>query len=151
MIESSHIPYMVSVPYGLIWTGPDSYGLLLFIFIVRVIYGSYCSLLLRHRYCSALQWHFSLWRTDHLYCVWITCAHRPFLSKRPVYKDCCFRLYTSEFPSPLKCKFLSSLPLYYLYSQTFHSNLSIRYAVVIEFPSPLKLTCLLAPCFYPLC
>jgi hypothetical protein len=51
MIESSHIPYMVSVRYGLIWTGPDLYGPLLFIFIVRVIYGSYCSLLLRHRYC----------------------------------------------------------------------------------------------------
>src|SRR6201991_3050668 len=60
MIESSHIPYTVSVPYGLIWTGPDSYGLLLFIFIVRVIHGSYCSLLLRHWYCSALGSYCSL-------------------------------------------------------------------------------------------
>ncbi|KAH8996899.1 hypothetical protein EDB92DRAFT_1842655 [Lactarius akahatsu] len=60
MIESSHILNTVSVPYGLIWTWPDSYGPLLFIFIVRVTcrlllfffvkipvlsaLGSYCSL-----------------------------------------------------------------------------------------------------------
>src|SRR6266702_8175061 len=46
---------------------------------------------------SALQWRFSLWRTDHLYCVWITCAHRPFLGNPLVYKDSCLHLYTSEF------------------------------------------------------
>ncbi|KAH9010354.1 hypothetical protein EDB83DRAFT_2450675 [Lactarius deliciosus] len=37
-----------------------------------------------------------------MYCVWVTSAHRPFLAKRPVYKDCCLRLHTSEFTSPLK-------------------------------------------------
>ena len=46
---------------------------------------------------SALQWCFSLWCTDHLYCVWITCVHRPFLGNPLVYKDSCLHLYTSEF------------------------------------------------------
>src|SRR6266702_811464 len=44
---------------------------------------------------SALQWCFSLWCTDHLYCVWITCVHRPFVTDSPL-PTCARAIYHEE-------------------------------------------------------